>query len=30
MACILDRDRHKELIAKVREAGARIMLDQPW
>jgi fructose-1,6-bisphosphatase II / sedoheptulose-1,7-bisphosphatase len=26
MACILDRDRHKELIAKVREAGARIML----
>jgi len=26
IACILDRDRHKELIAKVREAGARIML----
>ncbi|HEX4171138.1 MAG TPA: class II fructose-bisphosphatase [Acetobacteraceae bacterium] len=26
MACILERDRHKELIAKVREAGARIML----
>ena len=26
MACILDRDRHKELIAKIREAGARIML----
>ena len=26
MACILDRDRHKELIAKAREAGARIML----
>src|ERR1700733_5298652 len=26
MACILDRDRHKELIAKVRGAGARIML----
>ena len=26
MACILDRDRHKELVAKVREAGARIML----
>ena len=26
MACILDRDRHKELIAKCREAGARIML----
>jgi fructose-1,6-bisphosphatase II / sedoheptulose-1,7-bisphosphatase len=26
MACILDRDRHKEIIAKVREAGARIML----
>ena len=26
MACILDRDRHKELIAKTREAGARIML----
>ena len=26
MACILDRDRHKELIAKRREAGARIML----
>ncbi len=26
VACILDRDRHKELIAKVREAGARIML----
>ncbi len=26
VACILDRYRHKELIAKVREAGARIML----
>ncbi len=26
VACILDRDRHKELIAKCREAGARIML----
>ncbi|MSP03376.1 MAG: class II fructose-bisphosphatase [Acetobacteraceae bacterium] len=26
MACILDRDRHKELIAKTREAGARITL----
>ena len=26
VACILDRDRHKEIIAKVREAGARIML----
>jgi fructose-1,6-bisphosphatase II / sedoheptulose-1,7-bisphosphatase len=26
VACILDRDRHKELIAQVREAGARIML----
>ena len=26
VACILDRDRHKELIAKAREAGARIML----
>jgi fructose-1,6-bisphosphatase II / sedoheptulose-1,7-bisphosphatase len=26
MACILDRDRHKEIIAKVREAGARITL----
>jgi fructose-1,6-bisphosphatase II / sedoheptulose-1,7-bisphosphatase len=26
VACILDRDRHKELIARVREAGARIML----
>jgi fructose-1,6-bisphosphatase II / sedoheptulose-1,7-bisphosphatase len=25
-ACILDRDRHKELIAKTREAGARIVL----
>src|SRR5690348_6127222 len=24
VACILDRDRHKELIAQVREAGARI------
>jgi fructose-1,6-bisphosphatase II / sedoheptulose-1,7-bisphosphatase len=24
--CILDRPRHKELIAKVRESGARIML----
>ena len=23
VACILDRDRHKELIAKTREAGAR-------
>ena len=32
VACILDRDRHKELIAKVREAGARIMLisDGDW
>lgn len=26
VACILDRDRHLELIAKVREAGARIQL----
>jgi fructose-1,6-bisphosphatase II / sedoheptulose-1,7-bisphosphatase len=26
VACILDRPRHNELIAKVREAGARIML----
>ncbi|TAL28397.1 MAG: class II fructose-bisphosphatase [Alphaproteobacteria bacterium] len=26
VACILDRPRHHELIAKVREAGARIML----
>lgn len=26
VACILDRPRHGELIAKVREAGARIML----
>ncbi len=26
VACILERDRHKEVIAKVREAGARIML----
>src|SRR5580692_7783298 len=26
VACILDRARHKELIAKVREAGARIQL----
>jgi fructose-1,6-bisphosphatase II / sedoheptulose-1,7-bisphosphatase len=26
VACILDRDRHKEIIAKTREAGARIML----
>ena len=26
VACILDRDRHKELIARTREAGARIML----
>jgi fructose-1,6-bisphosphatase II / sedoheptulose-1,7-bisphosphatase len=25
-ACILDRDRHKEIIAHCREAGARIML----
>jgi len=25
-ACILDRDRHKEIIAKCREAGARVML----
>jgi fructose-1,6-bisphosphatase II / sedoheptulose-1,7-bisphosphatase len=25
-ACILDRDRHKELIAACREAGARVML----
>jgi fructose-1,6-bisphosphatase II / sedoheptulose-1,7-bisphosphatase len=26
VACILDRPRHEELIAKVRKAGARIML----
>ena len=26
VACIMDRDRHKELIAKTREAGARIVL----
>ncbi len=26
VACILDRDRHKEIIAGCREAGARIML----
>jgi fructose-1,6-bisphosphatase II / sedoheptulose-1,7-bisphosphatase len=26
VACILDRDRHADLIAKCREAGARIML----
>jgi fructose-1,6-bisphosphatase II / sedoheptulose-1,7-bisphosphatase len=26
MACILDRDRHKDLIAYCREAGARVML----
>ncbi len=26
VACILDRDRHKDLIAAVRAAGARIML----
>ena len=26
VACILDRDRHKDLIAQCREAGARIML----
>ena len=26
VACMLDRDRHRELIAKTREAGARIML----
>ncbi len=26
VACMLDRDRHKELIAGCREAGARIML----
>src|SRR6185312_17518727 len=26
VVCILDRPRHSELIAKVREAGARIML----
>ena len=26
VACILGRDRHKELIAKVRESGARIQL----
>ena len=26
VACMLDRDRHKELIARCREAGARVML----
>src|SRR3546814_21106323 len=26
VACILDRPRHSEIIAKVRSAGARIML----
>ncbi len=26
MVCILDRDRHAEIIAKCREAGARVML----
>ena len=26
VACMLDRDRHKELIAHCREAGARVML----
>jgi fructose-1,6-bisphosphatase II / sedoheptulose-1,7-bisphosphatase len=26
VACILDRPRHQELIAKIRESGARIML----
>src|SRR6185369_1530493 len=26
LVCILDRPRHEELIAKVRETGARIML----
>jgi fructose-1,6-bisphosphatase II / sedoheptulose-1,7-bisphosphatase len=26
LVCILDRDRHKELIAHCREAGARVML----
>ena len=26
MVCMLDRDRHAETIAKIREAGARIML----
>ena len=26
VVCILDRPRHEELIAKIREAGARIML----
>jgi fructose-1,6-bisphosphatase II / sedoheptulose-1,7-bisphosphatase len=26
VVCVLDRPRHEELIAKVREAGARIML----
>ena len=26
VVCILDRDRHKEIIARCREAGARIML----
>lgn len=26
VACVLDRPRHRELIAKIREAGARIML----
>lgn len=28
LVCILDRQRHQELIAQVREAGARIMLIQ--
>ncbi len=26
MVCMLDRERHAELVAKIREAGARIML----
>ena len=26
MVCMLDRDRHAEMVAKIREAGARIML----
>jgi fructose-1,6-bisphosphatase II / sedoheptulose-1,7-bisphosphatase len=26
MACLLDRERHEELIARCREAGARVML----
>ncbi|HQT46463.1 MAG TPA: class II fructose-bisphosphatase, partial [Acidocella sp.] len=26
MVCMLDRDRHAEMIARIREAGARIML----